>query len=52
MVPKDVQALAYVVLLAQEQRKNPALTPDQFKAQLRAQVKAGVDAARAVKEKK
>lgn len=48
-VPKDVQGFAYVLLFAQEQAKNPALTPDGFNAQLRAQVQAGIAQAKAQK---
>lgn len=45
MVPKDVQGIAYLTLLAEAQAKTPGLTPDQFKTQLRAQFKTRIDAA-------
>lgn len=51
-VPRDVQGFAYVLLLAQEQAKNPGLTPEAFNEQLRARIKEGNEQARAQKEKK
>ena len=46
-IPSDVLGFAYVLLFAQERAKNPALTPDAFNAQVRAQIEAGRAQARA-----
>lgn len=40
-LPNDVTGFAYAILFAQEQAKNPDLTPDQFKDWLRKTVNDG-----------
>lgn len=47
MVDRTSQGYAYVLLFAQQQAKDPSLTPAGFNAWLKAQVDAGIAAAKA-----